>query len=231
MLKQSKSKKFLFLLVLATFFAAGYFYSNFRNTFKASTSTLKTATEPVPESKSPQSNTYSVLVKYYPLQKGNYWEYEGTQREQLNAKDIETSKVEKKVEVLDIQETEEGIVVSLDGESDYLIKGNDVYSRESWGDNLRFPFPLYVGQKWGDEESLRYRDDNAYVWRVEEKFSKQVLGKDYGECFKIGYKSNPDTSFYIFCYGLGIVEYEYKHNGTVLEWNYRLVKTNVEPGN
>lgn len=166
--------------------------------------------------------------KYFPLRKGNFWEYEGTKREQLNAKDIETSNVKKKVEVLGIKETEEGIIVSLDGESDYLIKGNDVYSRESWGDELRFSFPLYVGQKWGDEESLRYRDDDAYVWRVEEKFSRQVLGKNYDECFKISYKSNPDTSFYIFCYGLGIVEYDYKHNGTVSEWNHRLVKTNVD---
>ena len=83
-----------------------------------------------------QSNTESVLTKYYPLRKGNYWEYEGTQREQLNAKDIEASNVKKKVEVLDIIETEAGAVVSIDGESDYLIKGNNVYSRESWGDEL-----------------------------------------------------------------------------------------------
>lgn len=225
MLKQGKLKILFTFLILAAFFAAGYFYSNFRKLSKPSILPLKIATEPVPESKSPQSNTDSVLAKYYPLQKGNYWEYEGTQREQLNAKHIKTSNVKKRVEVLDIQETEEGIVVSLDGESDYLIKGNDVYSRQSWGDELRLSFPLYVGQKWGDEDSLRYRDDDAYVWRVAEKFSRQVLGKDYDECFKISYKSNSDSSYYIFCYGLGIVGYDYKHNGTVLEWNYQLVDT------
>lgn len=85
-----------------------------------------------------------------------------------------------------------------------------------------FPFPLYEGQKWGEEDSLRYRSDNFYVWHVEGKLSMEVLGKTYGECFRISYKTLPDMSYKIFCYDLGIVEEGYKHNGTVSEWIYKL---------
>ena len=73
---------------------------------------------------------------------------------------------------------------------------------------------------------MRYREDDSYIWHVEEKLSKNVLGKQYDECFKISYRTNPDTSFYVFCYDLGIVEKGYKHNGTVLEWDYKLTDIN-----
>ncbi len=219
MLEQKKPKKLISLLVLAFFFAAGYFYSGFRNSPKPSISALKTMTE--------DTHAESVLTKYYPLQKGNYWEYEGEKREDQGGGQVVTERVTRKVEVLDTIATPDGIEVKLDGESNHLIKGNNVYSRQSWGDELVLQFPLYVGQKWGDEDSLRYRDDNSYVWYVEEKFSKLVLGKNYDECFKISYKTNPDSSYFVFCYGLGVVEDAYKHNGTVLEWNSKLTGTNV----
>ncbi len=226
MLKKGKSRMLSAILVLAAFFAAGYFYSNFRNSPKPLTSTSKTTTG-VAESGSPVG-TESALTKYYPLQKGNYWEYEGIKREQLNAKDIETSNVKRRIEVLDVQETEEGTIVSRDSGSDYLIKGNNVFSRESWGDELRLPFPLYVGQKWGDEDSIRFRDDNFYMGYVEEKLSKTILGKKYDECFKITNKViSAPTAYEIFCYGIGYVEGFYEHKGTVDERKNELTGTNV----
>lgn len=205
-------------------FAGSYFYLNLKDPRISSTLTPKTVTETTPESENPASN---VLTNYFPLKKGNYWEYEGIKREQLNAENIETSNVKKKVEVIDVQKTDGGIIVSLEGEPDYLIKGNNVYSRESWGDELILQFPLHAGQKLEDDDSLQYRDDDFYVWHVEEKLSKTVLGRQYDECFKISYKTLPDTSYYVFCYGMGIVEEGYKHNGTVLELNYKLINSYI----
>lgn len=173
--------------------------------------------------------TENKVDKYFPLRKGNYWEYEGINKETQPGGAIETANVKRKVEVIDVQETEEGTVVSLDGGSDYLIKGNDVYSRQSRGDELRLPFPLYVGQKWGYEDSIRFRDDNFYMSYVEEKLSKTILGKKYDECFKITDKViSAPTAYEIFCYGIGFVEYSYEHKGTVDERNSRLVNTNVD---
>lgn len=173
--------------------------------------------------------TENKVDKYFPLRKGNFWEYEGIEKEMQPGGAIETANVKKKVEVIDVQETEAGTVVSLDGESDYLIKGNDVYSRESWGDELRLPFPLYVGQKWGYEDSIRFRDDNFYMSYVEEKLSKTILGKKYDECFKITDKViSAPTAYEIFCYGIGYVENFYEHHGTVEEWKYGLTNTNVD---
>lgn len=53
MLKQTKPQKFLTFLILVAFFVVGYFYSNFRNMPKPSTTALKTVvptTESLPES-------------------------------------------------------------------------------------------------------------------------------------------------------------------------------------
>lgn len=179
-----------------------------------------------------EDNTSSVIEnigKYFPLKIGNYWEYEGIKKEEQPGGAIETANVKNRVEVVDVKESDDGTIVSLDGGSDYLINGNDVYSRQSWGDELVLQFPLYVGQKWGSEDSIRFRDDNFYIWYVEEKLSKTILGQKYDECFKITDKViSAPTAYEIFCYGIGYVENFYEHHGTIDEWKYRLVKTNVD---
>ncbi len=53
--------------------------------------------------------------------------------------------------------------------------------------------------------------------------------------FSIDYKTLSDTSYVIFCYGLGVVE-GYKHNGTVIKWKlqinfvYRPIKAEEDSG-
>jgi hypothetical protein len=227
MLKQSKSTInfpiLLLLLAVPASFVAGYSLANRQEPTKHASLKVSDLTN------NNQLNTENVFTKYYPLQKGNYWEYEGIKKETQPGGAIETANTKGKVEVIDVQETEEGTVVSLDDGSDYLIKGNDVYSRTSRGDELRLPFPLYVGQKWGYEDSIRFRDDNFYMVYVEEKLSKTILGKKYDECFKITDKViSAPTAYQIFCYGIGYVESFYEHKGTVDERNSQLVNTNVD---
>lgn len=171
-----------------------------------------------------------LIDKYFPIQKGSLWEYEGVKREDVGNGKIETSNFKKRVEVVDIQENSDGNLVTLGGSepSKILIKDNSIDFNPDIAPEAKFvwTFPLYVGQKFGSEENLRNREDNLYVELVGEKITKEIMGKKYDECFKVTYKGLPDTSYKVFCYGLGIVEEGYKHNGTVLEWNYKLVAFN-----
>lgn len=173
-----------------------------------------------------------LIDKYFPIQKGNFWEYEGIRREDVGSGKIETNNIKKRVEVVDIQETPEGKLVTLDNPetSKIFIKDNMIDFDPDWPseDKAIWTFPLYVGEKFGNEDEIRYRDDGFYVWEVEEKLSREVLGKKYDECFRIASKGVPDTSYKVFCYGLGIVEEGYKHNGTILEWNYKLISSNIK---
>lgn len=175
----------------------------------------------------PQLAARNLLIdKYFPIQKGNFWEYEGIKREDVGGGKIETSNFKKRVEIVDIQETSDGKLVTLGGSepSKILIKDNSIDFNPDITPEAKFiwAFPLYVGQKFGNEEDLRNRDDNLYIELVEEKITKEVKGKKYDECFKVSYKGIPDTSYKVFCYGLGIAEEGYKHNGTFLEWTYKL---------
>lgn len=175
--------------------------------------------------------THNILIdKYFPIQKGDFWEYEGIKREDVGSGKIETSNIKKRVEVVDIQEISDGKLITLGGleSSKILIKDSTIDFNPDIASKAKFvwTFPLYVGQKFGSEEDLRNREDNFYLELVEEKITKEIMGKKYDECFKVTYKGLPDTSYKVFCYGLGIVEEGYKHNGTVLEWDYKLTSSN-----
>lgn len=179
----------------------------------------------------PSINTKPATIsnKYFPIQKGNYWVYEGTKKEDVGDGKIETSNVQKRVEVLDVKNTADGKLVTLGGSApdQYLIKDNtiDFDPGKPPETKLILKFPLSVGQKWGDKVYLK-RDDGFYLHQVEEKLSKEILGNRYDDCFRITYKTIADSEYKVFCYGLGVVEEGYKHNGTILEWNYKLISSN-----
>lgn len=172
-----------------------------------------------------------LIDKYFPIQKGDFWEYEGVKKEDVGNGKIETSNIKKRMEVVDIQETSDGKLVTLGGFESFkiLIKDSTIDFNPDIAPEAKFvwTFPLYVGQRFGNEEDLRNREDNLYVELVEEKITEEVMGKKYDECFKVIYTGVPDTSYKVFCYGLGIIEEGYKHNGTVLEWNYKLTASNI----
>ena len=185
-------------------------------------------------SENAEEGSVGVISDYFPLNIGNTWEYEGVRKEDVGGGKIETENIKKKIEVSDIKNTKNGVLVILNNSKPfkYLINGDSINFDPDFPENKNslLTFPLYVGQKFGDVDSLRYRDDNAYVNFVEEKLTLEILGKIYDECFRITHKTVPDKSYKIFCYGIGIVEEGYKHNGTVFEWTYKLTNYNfVEP--
>lgn len=181
----------------------------------------------IKEGKNDYSSAY--IDKYFPIQKGDYWVYQGIKREEMEGGEVNTSNVQKRVEVLDIQDIPDGQLVVLGGSEPlkYFIRDNTIDFDPDKPKEAKFTLklPLSVGQKWGDEEFLK-RDDGFYIYQVEEKLSKDILGKKYDDCFRITYKTNADLDYRVFCYGLGIVEEGYKHNGTILEWDFKLTSSN-----
>lgn len=170
------------------------------------------------------------IDKYFPIQKGDYWVYEGTKKEDIGNGEVKTNSIDKRVEVSDIQDTSDGQMIILVGSelSKYSITGNVIdFDPDNKSPEAKFilKIPLEIGQKWGDKDHLG-RDDGLYIYQVEEKLSKEILGKRYEDCFKITYRTNADSDYKVFCYGIGIVEEGYKHNGTVLEWDYKLTSSN-----
>ena len=167
-------------------------------------------------------NTPNTVNNYFPISIGNFWEYEGTKEEQVNGK-LEKNNIKKRIEIVDITESNKGKIIKLTNGVTYLIKDNTIdFEPNEPLDKFILTFPLYIGQKWGDEHQLKNRNDGYYVWEVEKKLSQDVLGKKYDDCFRIAYKTLPDTTYKIFCYGIGIIEEGYKHNGTVMEETYKL---------
>lgn len=75
-------------------------------------------------------------------------------------------------------------------------------------------FPLQVGLKWGDPESLN-REDNMYVFYVEKIEDVTVPAGTFKNCFKIAHYTLPDKTIQWFCPDVGIVRLEYRHHGTI----------------
>ena len=167
---------------------------------------------------------------FFPIKNDSYWEYRGTKKEQQLGGDITTTEIEKMVSVKSIERKDGMTTVYIEGGHKPTLtfnKGVFDFDPESNSDQkFTLPLTLYEGAKWGNEENLKTRDDGFYVWEVEESLSRDFGGKSYS-CYRIAYKQLPDTKYYVFCRGLGILEEGYKHNGTVLEEQYKLVSTNV----
>lgn len=180
---------------------------------------------PLQVTKQPSNENKTLLANYFPIKKGSFWEYKGVKREQTNGK-IETSDIQKRVEVNEILTDTEAdmLTITNDGQTEkWIVKNNTIdFDPDEPQEKFVLSFPLYVGQKWGDEYQLRNRNDGYYVWEVEQKLSQEILGKKYNDCFRIAYKTLPDTGYKIFCYGIGIVEEGYKHNGTIIEEIYKI---------
>lgn len=181
---------------------------------------------------------------YYPLAKGNRWEYDVSEREQQSEGSVSATKRKEVVEVMSVRQDSLGEVFTLERRNKVDRTDKETLETETWlvrgrviydfgggkisEDTITYPFPFYTGQKWGDnEDNLRYREDGFYNWKVESKFPLKVLGKDYPECFRIVYNTLGSSAYEIFCYGLGVVEEEYKHNGTIQESVRKLVSVSL----
>lgn len=208
-----KIKKLIFLIVVIFLFGLLVYQGKIPNTNREKESIYEV-------------NLQNSVNKYFSIEKGNFWEYEGIKTENIGEGKIETTNIKKRVEVVDIQTVSNGKLAILTGDDSYskvLFRDNilDFNSDETTTDKFILTFPLAVGQKWGNE-AYRDRNDGYYMWEVEQKFSQEVLGKKYADCFRIALKMLTGTEHKIFCYGIGIIEEGYKHNGTFFEETYKL---------
>ena len=95
-------------------------------------------------------------------------------------------------------------------------------------DNLLFRWPLKQGMKFGDAESVR-RDDALYCWVVASQQTKK-LGEIKGvasrpaEISVLQFTTNPDDTEMELSPGIGILNYQYHHHGTVAETSLTLVE-------
>ena len=97
----------------------------------------------------------------------------------------------------------EQIKMILPNNNDVSIEGSPEYI-----------FPLQVGSKWGDSESLE-RKDKMYFSYVESLEDITAPAGTFKNCFKIIYSTLPDETIQWFCPKVGIVRFEYRHHGTI----------------
>lgn len=169
------------------------------------------------------------ITEYLPIKENTYWEYKGTKKEQQENGEIITTSISKKNTVTKIENVAEKTIIYVNGEKNpFLTIQNKIIDFEpdkTDKDKFSLTLPLSKGMRWGS--SVNDRNDGYYGWEVEAKKFLNILGKDYEYCYRIAYKTLPDTSYKIFCYGIGIVEEGYVHNGSILEEKYELVDTNI----
>ncbi|PIW79824.1 MAG: hypothetical protein COZ98_05565 [Candidatus Omnitrophica bacterium CG_4_8_14_3_um_filter_43_15] len=99
----------------------------------------------------------------------------------------------------------EQIKMILPDNNDVSIEGSPEYI-----------FPLQVGSKWGDPESLE-RKDKMYFSYVEKLEDVTVPAGTFKDCFKIIHYTLPDETIQWFCPNVGVVRLEYRHHGTITD--------------
>lgn len=170
------------------------------------------------------------FTQFLPVKENSYWEYSGIKKEQQTNGEILTENINKKILVTKIEDFDNKTIVYLKGDNTpFMVAKNytiDFEPLKSGEDKLVLKFPLEKGARWGS--SIEFRDDGYYGWEIEQKMPMNILGKNYENCYRIAYKTLSDTSYKIFCYGIGFVEEGYIHNGTAMEYKYELVSTNVD---
>ena len=97
----------------------------------------------------------------------------------------------------------EEIRTILSNDKDITIRGSPEYI-----------FPLQVGLKWGEPESMK-RKDNMYVFFVEKIEDVTVPAGTFKNCFKIVYYTLPDETIQWFCPNVGVIRFECRHHGTI----------------
>ena len=109
----------------------------------------------------------------------------------------------------------EQIKMILPNDKDVTIKGSPEYI-----------FPLQIGSKWGDPESLN-RKDKMYFFYVEKLEDIIVSAGTFKNCFKIIHSTLPDETIQWVCPNVGIVRLEYRHHGTIDNLFSELKETNL----
>lgn len=240
----SKNKKFLLIGVLS--FAGGILATSTSHIFeKIIDTTFFNSADKLYK--------ISGTTKYFPLEEGNKWTYEGIYKGTFpNSNKTFSKDVRYTTEVFKIHRFKEITVVimkkSVSNYSEeisnpskyaYVIVSNKIYSlydpkiineviekKHAYGVlkeyELDFEFPLSKGLKYGDTMQIG-RSDVGYIWHVEKVFNVNTHMVDKpSKAYFIAQRAVGWRKTILFQPYLGILEHNYKHNGTVDEFSFKL---------
>lgn len=88
---------------------------------------------------------------------------------------------------------------------DYRVTETGVFES---GQTLLIQWPLSDGLSWQIAPDIAYFRNVTYVESVQTPYG------EFKGCYQISLTTNPDSSYYVFCAGIGFVEYSYQHHGT-----------------
>ncbi len=192
----------------------------------------------------------------FPLEKGNYWLYEGTFKIETDDGGITDKKVKLRMEVL--ENITRGNIFAA------LLKGHPYDLLNYEGDSINGNYVIiYITGKYffvPEDRSetvynrLKNPEDSLYnllegaqlfletplekgkVFGDVEQISRldgmycwkvdSVANGDKGKKYMLSYSSLPDKQKIEFTTGLGITDFKYKHNGFLMEADLKLVEFN-----
>jgi hypothetical protein len=104
----------------------------------------------------------------------------------------------------------------------------DFFKKFMEEDNLLFQWPLHKGQKFCDAE-MKQRSDNHYCWFIAAQSRRHLnsvkgIAARVSDVFLLQFVTNPDDEEIELAPGIGIVQYEYHHHGTVADTSLKLVE-------
>lgn len=187
-------------------------------------------------------------LKYFPLEKDNFWKYDFySKKTNYDGKIIEFKDV-LEVRVLNVYRNNTFIIVELsanplDGNNEvcglllyydkiYLINNVESIVKSSNDEVLeyiskqepKFLFPLFDGQTYGYQYE-HYRPDTGYMYKVTELNKTFNTNEDNKQLpmYKIEYETLSGCFSTTFVPNLGIASVKYKHHGTVMEYELELI--------
>jgi len=81
-------------------------------------------------------------------------------------------------------------------------------------DGPEYVLPFRIGAYWDNDPAV-VRQDGMYQWNVIAQGSVQVPAGHFNSCFETSYNTMPDDEERWVCPGVGMVEQDYDHHGTV----------------
>lgn len=95
-------------------------------------------------------------------------------------------------------------------------------------DGPEYVLPFRAGAFWDNDPAVR-RDDTMYRWNVIASGSITVPAGRFNGCFETSYETMPDDEERWVCPGVGLVEQDYDHHGSVNQITIKLTGYQAGP--
>lgn len=89
--------------------------------------------------------------------------------------------------------------------------------------------PFEIGDSWKAFPDIPVDNDPSCQWYVETQSDVVVPAGAFKDCYRITLYTNPDTTIKWVCKGVGLVAWEYHHNGAVVDYRAELSSYNKNP--